>query len=900
MNSINALVNWWKENKSTYLPSLSIFTVWLIFHKLFESALKKLIETGNMWPTHDFGYWGVTALLVSFVIALIYITNAIDKKVRFGTKQTLIYYTFGVIYLIYRSCNFNDWSYVEINQLPILAFSDLLLLIPISVCVIEIVNEQRQNRKVNIDTNGFLTDIPIILNDKDPSGRYKAAINLKDLISKTNSPEHSFAIAINGNWGSGKTSFLRTIENELTDDVIKFWFNPWNKTTKLDLTELFLDELKKNISVFDKSLTSLITDYTNAVVKSVDNKLVKTAKDILDIVASTGSTIENKREQINNAIKKNGKKIIVFIDDVDRLDKKEIFEVLRLIRNVADFSNVFFICAFDRPYVISAIELLSDYNKEHFLEKIFQFELSLPPYPPEFLSSFLHKELRQILSEDAAIDFNELLNDGALISSMRKFENIFQTPRDCVRYINQYHYWGGKIEKNVYFPHLYFLLFLSVKYPTLINLFYRRYSDIFIVGGEKNDFYYKYSNTLNSYRFKNENLSLRYTKENSKENNDLALYIILVNEHKNIGISEDAINEIISCSHILFEQVGATYASEYRNRELRINSSSSFFRYFLEVEILGDISSTEYNSLLSTNLETFCKKIDLWCTNPIQASQLFEHFVFNNFNAYLENIEAYKKHIKAFIYYHNHPKNPYKHTNRRGLTEYNEINLEQQIYKLALYSTETNEFLIKKLFGDNKIAHKEYVTSVFNSSIAPNDFLEDAIILMLRRELFEIIEKEDLVNHLKNKLERLVQNSWSLDIAIYSLYQNIIHQEFDFYANAAISISEQNSAINDFFKNLVIQKDNLSYYLTLCINYSSEYNKYSIDKWLKITFNSYDSFIAIIKKYNSIETIEFVQFYEKIVSEKQRGEIEETFVDFTFINIKPYRYNWMKAISLKS
>ena len=53
-------------------------------------------------------------------------------------------------------------------------------------------------------------------------------------------------------------------------------------------------------------------------------------------------SLEKLKNDISNELLHLKKKVFVVIDDVDRLDKDEVFEVLRLVRNTAKFCNIIF------------------------------------------------------------------------------------------------------------------------------------------------------------------------------------------------------------------------------------------------------------------------------------------------------------------------------------------------------------------------------------------------------------------------------------------------------------------------------------------------------------------------------------------------------------------------------
>lgn len=68
------------------------------------------------------------------------------------------------------------------------------------------------------------TDRPIETKEQDVLGVGKYIEGLSGFIQMCDTP---MTIAIQGDWGSGKTSFMNMIQREICDDVIKIWFNTW-------------------------------------------------------------------------------------------------------------------------------------------------------------------------------------------------------------------------------------------------------------------------------------------------------------------------------------------------------------------------------------------------------------------------------------------------------------------------------------------------------------------------------------------------------------------------------------------------------------------------------------------------------------------------------------------------
>ena len=180
---------------------------------------------------------------------------------------------------------------------------------------------------------------------------------------------------------------------------------------------------------------------------------------------------------INKSIQKLNKKIVIYIDDVDRLDSKEIIEVLRLIRNTANFGNVYFIVAFERNYVMNAIKGSLASFTGNYLEKIFQLEYYLPiSHDAQILESTFYEYLDPYIDEPSK----------ELIKQMRSIVPGFMKPsdirpvlipyikdiRDVKRLINIFTLNYDRIKGNVYLPDYISICLLRLKYPDIYRSLY--------------------------------------------------------------------------------------------------------------------------------------------------------------------------------------------------------------------------------------------------------------------------------------------------------------------------------------------------------------------------------------------------------------------------------------------
>lgn len=205
--------------------------------------------------------------------------------------------------------------------------------------------------------------------------RKQYAESLLKRLRNVDNKEESFSLVIYGGWGSGKTLFLKCIEDLLNkqEDII-INFNPWNSHSSKHMLNSFFDNLSGILAEYDSSLEKPMVKYAD-VLTSLD--LPKP----IDVFASSifcngDSNVDSLKEKIRNSLERIGKSIYILIDDLDRLTKSEVLDVLCLIRNTANFPYLKYIVACDRKHIVTQLKELN--ITPGYLEKIFMMELSLP------------------------------------------------------------------------------------------------------------------------------------------------------------------------------------------------------------------------------------------------------------------------------------------------------------------------------------------------------------------------------------------------------------------------------------------------------------------------------------------------------------------------------------------
>lgn len=257
----------------------------------------------------------------------------------------------------------------------------------------------------------FHADKHVSAEPQDEFDRYPFASKLAGLIAKHYS-SHGLVIGVYGQWGEGKSSFLDFVhaatdllskqEPELYKTII-IKFNPWRFSDEDQLLMSFFAELRaaldSEVDIDTTTLNDSIWHYTRILLarKSVFGEL---SAEQTDKFKEFGS-LEVLKSNINKALSSSGRKLLILIDDSDRLSNQEVATTLRLVKLTADFSNTTYLIGLNQAMVANAIG--SHYPGERtkagfeFLEKIIQVPLHLPPIQNTRIQAFFQRRIDEVL-----------------------------------------------------------------------------------------------------------------------------------------------------------------------------------------------------------------------------------------------------------------------------------------------------------------------------------------------------------------------------------------------------------------------------------------------------------------------------------------------------------------------
>ncbi len=252
--------------------------------------------------------------------------------------------------------------------------------------------------------NGF-TDKPTSTLEEDVFGVKQYISGLNAFIMECNTP---MTIAIQGDWGSGKTSMMNMVREQLGDRVVTTWFNTWQYSQFNMGDALAISFLSRLIADLETEQGQKSNGIKNAL--RTISRVAKTAGVIAadtfiggkaaDTVESGFAAFSEQNDPdmpqainelkaqfqaaVNNKIQHSGKdRLVIFIDDLDRLYPGKAVELLEVLKLFLDCDNCVFVLAIDYAVVSQGVkqkygDLLGEEKGRSFFDKIIQVPFKMP------------------------------------------------------------------------------------------------------------------------------------------------------------------------------------------------------------------------------------------------------------------------------------------------------------------------------------------------------------------------------------------------------------------------------------------------------------------------------------------------------------------------------------------
>ena len=284
-----------------------------------------------------------------------YLNTLVDHD-SFSVKILLILLPTGII-LFSIMALWNAYKMPEII-IPLIVFT---IIISIEFLKIGTQFEAKiSNQKVYL-----FTDEPVIQFSELNEFQQTEVKSLKN-ITEIGGKEY-LSIALNGGWGSGKTSILNGLKDLLENgseiakidkgncEIIEL--NLWQAHTPenaiIELENLFAELFNKvylNVSSRDLAFFSLLAETVNSGLSFHLNKWLGTS----ETIPTSRDRIEKKLKQVLNHLKKN--KVVILIDDLDRIPEQYLNGFLKIICYVTGLENVVTISGINREKILSQLQ----------------------------------------------------------------------------------------------------------------------------------------------------------------------------------------------------------------------------------------------------------------------------------------------------------------------------------------------------------------------------------------------------------------------------------------------------------------------------------------------------------------------------------------------------------------
>ena len=734
--------------------------------------------------------------------------------------------------------------------------------------------------RVNSFNNTLLDDAPIKDKSEDllegllnvPADKIIKAI-------KDNQFDSSFTIGLNAEWGDGKSSIFNLVKNEIKEQCIIVDFNPWIGYDKKVLVRDFFNSISESLGL---SLSQNFSNYSDEILNNGDSTIFKAIKSIV----YGEKSIESIFESLNEKIGKLNKKIVVFIDDVDRLDNEEIFELFKLIRKTANFQNFFFIVAYDRNYVSKVLDKYSGESAIKYLDKIINTELNLPYYDKNILKKYFIESLKKLISIEFhnKIDYftksyeKDSFNLDLGFSENDLFIYWLNNFREIKKIINSIVINYGDILKQINLVDVIYLEILKLKHPKLYSVLITKQTEIFSIN--QNSYTYvlapldsvKASNARVAEFIENRKQAVSNTTLNQEKEKLPTVFEYYLDEYAvqySVNkIEKERIKDLISRIFLRFDDNSFNLMSTDDDYSLSVRFVNKFERYFSHVVFKNNITEDEFEYFL--NLDK--SEIPLALQSFILNGKLNDLTYRLNQKFNFKNRKEYENTIIASFWLLELPNNTIKN--------------------YQLISKMFGRKMFPNIFSDHYEA-KEFFNEVFtkaNSSL--NEYARILIELRKRNrrrndgddERFPLSDIE-IESILESYIIKQIDSGELFNISFWNLY--FICQKMDEYGTLK-PFEKVNKLILEKIKN----KDTELKLLKSMIIYSGYDNFSTLRKGaIENLFEGFENFES--EFLNKLEETDYIREFKDYFSKSKEANWEEIEYNYEFLkesipNDSPY------------
>lgn len=269
----------------------------------------------------------------------------------------------------------------------------------------------------------FIPDIELEDSSEDLLNFTERANGFAERVYNNGSPQ-SFVFGLDAPWGIGKSSFINFCREywnkKYADEVLVYKFSPLRYADNANLLDVFIDGLIKTIQKdsFIPEIRPLISRYSRLLKEVGRFSIFGVRVPAFDIEYS----VDDAFNDLSAVLSHFDKKVIIVVDDLDRIEFAEIRNVLFVIRKSFILPNISYVLCYDTENIgVLDMETPDTEKVEEFLEKFINIKVSL----------FLNKEdLSKYVSENLTVALTNKLVDPLLVrQAVGGLLDIYNSPK---------------------------------------------------------------------------------------------------------------------------------------------------------------------------------------------------------------------------------------------------------------------------------------------------------------------------------------------------------------------------------------------------------------------------------------------------------------------------------------
>ena len=241
--------------------------------------------------------------------------------------------------------------------------------------------------KATVGTKLIGSDDPIDSWEQDAIGRIGIVESLAFKLMATRSP----VVLLLGDFGSGKTSILNLLRDHLNSKAVVVSFSTWLPGSQETLISYLLSDIANECQ----------KQYFVPGLRRSAQRLAKALGQNVPILRSylealPSPTQRDDIENLNVALSRVPSRVIVLLDELDRMEKGELLVLLKVIRGITKLPKVGFVCAGERSTLVKMVNETFDDEGNEYFEKFFPASIPIPKIPPSVIQKVGAQQLVDI------------------------------------------------------------------------------------------------------------------------------------------------------------------------------------------------------------------------------------------------------------------------------------------------------------------------------------------------------------------------------------------------------------------------------------------------------------------------------------------------------------------------